>query len=296
MVGMYGLRDFNRGPGYRDFCHRTWSILSPGSPSKVCRPRKKSLGSDTSSNNDAGTDSCRSRWNCVGKHCYYEERLRSRYPMKNDDEDYFLQEHITSGHLSPCSPLSASSADRVVQTAPVREEIPFGQVHCLRLVNLRDELLSPRHIRLLKLCPPISSNFPGDIFDARERLQLRCDAYQASLHELTTRDRPLFAAASYVCGDQTPTHRIICGRNWINIPQNTYDVLRHLRFKDRPRLFWIDCLCIKQDDAREKSHQVGMLHTIYAQAHVVSWLGTGRGMVTYLKSMSLSLSLFQGGH
>lgn len=32
-------------------------------------------------------------------------------------------------------------------------------------------------------------------------------------------------------------------------------------------------MCINQDDNLEKSHQVRMLHMIYAQAHVVSWLG-----------------------
>jgi hypothetical protein len=41
-------------------------------------------------------------------------------------------------------------------------------------------------------------------------------------------------------------------------------------------LIWIDCLCINQNETKEKSHQVRILHKIYSQAHVVSWLGTGR--------------------
>jgi hypothetical protein len=104
---------------------------------------------------------------------------------------------------------------------------------------------------------------------------LRCEVYQASLYDLTTDGPPLFAAASYVCGNQMQARRIYCGRKSIGIPQNVYDVLRHLRFEDRPRLIWIDYLCIRQRNARETSHQVRVLHRIYAQAHVVSWLSTG---------------------
>lgn len=114
--------------------------------------------------------------------------------------------------------------------------------------------------------------------------------YQASLDDLTTDGPPLFAAASYVCGDQTHARRIQCGRKVIGIPQNVHDVLRRLRFGSRPRLVWIDYLCIKQRDAREKSHQVRLLHKIYAQAHVVSWLGTGSGMDLSLMVFYLSLS------
>lgn len=71
---------------------------------------------------------------------------------------------------------------------------------------------------------------------------------------------------------------IRCGHGIVGIPQNTCDALLHLSFDDRPRLLWVDYLCIKQDDDQEKSHQVRMLHKIYAQAHVVSWLGTGYGV------------------
>jgi hypothetical protein len=119
---------------------------------------------------------------------------------------------------------------------------------------------------------------------------LRCEAYQACLEDLTTDGQPLFAAASYFCGNPALTRRIICGRYAIDIPQNAYDALVHLRFKNRPRLIWIDCLCINQNDVREKSHQVGILHKIYAQAHVVSWLKLSHD--ADLQDASSFLSLF----
>jgi hypothetical protein len=229
--------------------------------------------------------------------CFYEEHLLSRYPHLRDwltgsyqTHDYLLWEHRTSGHLVPCDPVSASNADEMVHTAPIREEEPFDKVRYLQPVKLWDDLLGPRHIRLLKLYSQTSISFSNDTLPVRERPQVHCEAYQASLDDLTTTGRPVFVAASYVCGDQTPTQNIHCGQTSIDIPQNAYDVLVHLRLESRPRLIWIDFLCIKQDDSRERSHQVSLLHEIYAQAHVVSWLGTGRG--ADLEGVSFYLSLF----
>jgi hypothetical protein len=255
---------------------------SPGSPTY-----SDSLSSVTSSTDSARADSYDSE-----NVCFYIEHLEFRHLSIDRMQDFFLLAHLTSGHLTGCSLPSGSNPDEFVRTALIREEVTFDQVsvHHLQLVNLRDEPLSPRHIRLLKLHSPTPLDLSGDTDDVRECSLLRCQAYQACLDDLTTNGQPLFAAASYVCGDQTLTQRILCGQNVTNIPQNAYDVLVHLRFKNRPRLIWIDCLCIKQDDAREKSHQVGMLHAIYSQAHVVSWLKLS-GDVD-LRDESLFLSLF----
>lgn len=110
---------------------------------------------------------------------------------------------------------------------------------------------------------------------AQESLLLKCESFQASLDHLTTNGKPLFMALSYVCGDQSQLQRIRCGPEDVGIPRNTYDALAYLRLVDRPRLVWVDYLYINQDDKTEKGHRVQMLHKIYAQAHVVCWLGTG---------------------
>lgn len=58
-----------------------------------------------------------------------------------------------AGHLTSCNARSATTADSTVTTVPIREELPFGQVHCLVPVDINQELLGPRHIQLLKLYP-----------------------------------------------------------------------------------------------------------------------------------------------
>ncbi|KAL2277951.1 hypothetical protein FJTKL_15079 [Diaporthe vaccinii] len=41
-----------------------------------------------------------------------------------------------------------------------------------------------------------------------------------------------------------------------------------------PRLFWIDAICIDQDNVRERNHQVGLMKQIYSMAsNVYIWLG-----------------------
>jgi hypothetical protein len=192
-------------------------------------PGLSPLGCDASDTSNIEVDSRKPTDDPFGLDCCYIDYLHSKGLKIDKDKDCVLLEHLTSGHLEPCSPFSASNAEEIVHTVPIREEIPFDQVHCLKLVNLRDELLSPRHIRLLKLIPPVSTDLP----DAP--VGVRAEVFQASLDGLTKNCRPLFAAASYVCGDQTLTRSVLCGQNYINIPHNAYDVIVHLRFKDRPR-------------------------------------------------------------
>ena len=48
-----------------------------------------------------------------------------------------------------------------------------------------------------------------------------------------------------------------------------------LRYVDRPRVLWIDALCINQNDDSEKEKQVAMMGTIFERAqNVVIWLGS----------------------
>jgi Heterokaryon incompatibility protein (HET) len=43
------------------------------------------------------------------------------------------------------------------------------------------------------------------------------------------------------------------------------------------RQFWIDALCINQEDVSERNHQVRMIGKIYSQAQgIVAWLGRAR--------------------
>ncbi|KAI1144510.1 HET-domain-containing protein [Hypoxylon sp. FL0543] len=56
--------------------------------------------------------------------------------------------------------------------------------------------------------------------------------------------------------------------------QNLVVALRHLRYVDKPRVIWVDALCINQADEVEKGPQVAMMGEIFRLAHrVVAWLG-----------------------
>jgi hypothetical protein len=190
--------------------------------------------------------------------------------------DYFYQEHLKSGHFSFCEPLMAPNDDMLPEEPPLRAEVPFClMTRRLIPVKLRDKLLSSRHIRLVGLHPP---DHPDDSqrYSLRPQARrLRCEVYQASLDDISSDGEPLFAALSYVCGSPALTHHVWCGQEYVTTTQNLFEALLHVRYEDRPRLLWADGLCIDQKNTEERNHQVGMLHEIYSQAHVITWLGTG---------------------
>jgi hypothetical protein len=66
---------------------------------------------------------------------------------------------------------------------------------------------------------------------------------------------------------------IFCDGKSITIQQNLYNALLYLR-KGRPGDYWIDAVCIDQENVHEKSLQVQMMGKIYRSATgVVVWLG-----------------------
>ncbi|KAJ4266056.1 hypothetical protein NW762_004029 [Fusarium torreyae] len=59
-----------------------------------------------------------------------------------------------------------------------------------------------------------------------------------------------------------------------NVRQNLADALRYLRTHDSNKSYWIDAICINQDDILERNRQVRMMHHIYFRAEtVIVWLG-----------------------
>ncbi|KAJ2976548.1 hypothetical protein NUW58_g8055 [Xylaria curta] len=63
-------------------------------------------------------------------------------------------------------------------------------------------------------------------------------------------------------------------RQTISITQNLAVALQHIRYRDEPRVLWIDAICINQDNLSEKSHQVAFMGEVYKHARqVIIWLG-----------------------
>lgn len=114
-------------------------------------------------------------------------------------------------------------------------------------------------VRLLTLHP---GQFDEDI---------RC-----SLHTASLTSKPQYEALSYVWGDAADTLPVIVGGHEKQVTTNLEAALRHLRWQEKPRILWIDAICINQDDIEERSAQVPMMGDVYRQAtSVIVWLGHG---------------------
>ena len=58
------------------------------------------------------------------------------------------------------------------------------------------------------------------------------------------------------------------------VRQNLYDALQALRSTDKTRIFWIDALCIDQQNLEESVQKVEMMREIYATSQrTIIWLG-----------------------
>ena len=86
-------------------------------------------------------------------------------------------------------------------------------------------------------------------------------------------ENPLFETLSYVWGVKRH-YRVNCQGASLVVRQNLCDALQALRSTDETRVFWIDALCIDQDNLEERTQQVGMMREIYAASERTTiWLG-----------------------
>ena len=67
------------------------------------------------------------------------------------------------------------------------------------------------------------------------RLPAACTLSHGTIH-LTMK------GLSYAWGDPHAKQRVICDGKKLNIGQNLHSALLHLRYPDKPRLLWVDCL------------------------------------------------------
>ncbi|GAB1212282.1 hypothetical protein ATERTT37_001416 [Aspergillus terreus] len=101
-------------------------------------------------------------------------------------------------------------------------------------------------------------------------------------YQIPTREPKLFhyEALSYTWGEDhgSETAYLVSSSSpddtQLRIGANLALALRHLRFEDRPRVLWVDAICINQEDLSEREQQVQRMSTIFRQAdRVVVWLG-----------------------
>lgn len=120
------------------------------------------------------------------------------------------------------------------------------------------ELSIPRNeLRLLSLKP--------GLFD---------DELQCTLRNVSLDENPEYHALSYTWGDPANTKPVFIDGCIFQITVNLYDALQHFRDPIDVRTFWIDALCINQNDLLERSKQVLRMRDIYYKAdRVEGWIG-----------------------
>lgn len=95
-----------------------------------------------------------------------------------------------------------------------------------------------------------------------------------TLSHVKLSQKPRYEALSYRWGAEVPSKTLEIDNKTRHVRENLYFALKHLRHRRRPRIMWVDALCINQADEAERSHQVFRMSAIYSQARrVCVWLG-----------------------
>jgi hypothetical protein len=137
-----------------------------------------------------------------------------------------------------------------------RLEISIGQWRRKHLYEYNG-LKTPGNIRLLKL----------------KRRFLFCRP-SCELIEVPLDKSPPFEAISYTWGLKAPSIPIDVDGTLVLVTAAINELLWYRRSIFTSHLFWIDSICINQNDPIEKSSQVPLMAKIYGQAaRVVVWLG-----------------------
>lgn len=136
-----------------------------------------------------------------------------------------------------------------MERRPIRQfGFPYSPIH------------SPTGIRLARLLP---HHDPEGTIECQ---LLNVDHYQ---------DRT-YAVLSYASGSQQHTQNIpiLVDSYAFPITPNLHAALQHFRHETRPRLLWVDALCINQSDPADKSSQVDRMRAIYQNAYtILMWTG-----------------------
>jgi F420-0:gamma-glutamyl ligase-like protein len=116
-------------------------------------------------------------------------------------------------------------------------------------------------IRLLRLMPH------KDV-----RADIQCELFEYSFQNSC--DTHLYEALSYVWGDVKERLPVFIHGLRFDVTVNLHAALSGLRNYSIERILWIDAICIDQENAAEKEHQIQSMAKIYGQANrVVVWLG-----------------------
>jgi hypothetical protein len=88
---------------------------------------------------------------------------------------------------------------------------------------------------------------------------------------------PNFEAVSYTWGSAENKKNIFIGesgRKTLAVTQNLAEALPYFRYEDKPRVLWLDAICVDQKKFKERGQQVKRMANLYSKAaKVLVWLG-----------------------
>ncbi|KAB8256293.1 heterokaryon incompatibility protein-domain-containing protein [Aspergillus pseudonomiae] len=123
----------------------------------------------------------------------------------------------------------------------------------------------PYTTRMIRLLPHKDKSAP-----------IQCVLFNYDLSE-TGGGTHLYEALSYVWGSELKPESIMLNGCIFHVTTNLHRALINLRNRQLDRVLWVDAICINQDEedqGNEKSKQIPLMRTIYAQAErVIVWLG-----------------------
>ncbi|KAF2799736.1 hypothetical protein K505DRAFT_370778 [Melanomma pulvis-pyrius CBS 109.77] len=213
-------------------------------------------------------------------------RKKSIWPPISRDSGLVIS-HGGVDEFPSCAPAGINQL--VATGAPTPSEVQLSEElrrNLSRLTFGQDVLYHPLHdgetIRILEL-------HAGNVDDP-----ITCSFHYANLHHLHMK----YEALSYVWGEkrevsysedtkkwETKFHTVQCNGYDREITPNLYRALRHTRSPSEPIFLWADALCINQDDARERGHQVTLMGAVYRSARrVLIWIGEQNKSSVYDKT------------
>jgi hypothetical protein len=133
------------------------------------------------------------------------------------------------------------------RTAPDKTRARFNR-HIFPYIKLDSNL---KEIRVLEVAP-------GTGFNA-----VTCTLKHISLLDDKV---PCYETISYCWGSTGAKKIIRLNGSLIWVPSSSEAAVRRMRFSDKPRVLWIDAICIDQSSQSEKGEQVAFMSTIYSTA------------------------------
>jgi hypothetical protein len=101
------------------------------------------------------------------------------------------------------------------------------------------------------------------------------DVYCEFIDSLSDKDKGIpYKALSYTWGVDPQRTPVFVDDHPVDVTENLHSALQHIRQRGEDVVLWVDAICINQQDAQEKGHQVKQMKYIYTNAEqVLIWLG-----------------------